>query len=212
MIVHDSTQLFMVVQDSTCDTFHNQTELEDPLPSPLRLVSAVFFWLSAFKNFSNKIGNSASLTGCWTKPMATVKAGDVTGQEKDGYAPIAIANMADEKAAVAAALAENDALIKQLEAKKQQLMKAHVRAEQLPKGCVLVWENDLVKSRSEKRYHHALNYGQCPDDTMSMTQCRNCKVYYKSRTRENTFGPRCGDSVQWTIREQTFQCPVCGRS
>ena len=40
--------------------------------------------------------------------MATVKAGDVTGQEKDGYAPIAITNMADEKAAVAAALAEND--------------------------------------------------------------------------------------------------------
>jgi len=145
--------------------------------------------------------------------MATVKAGDVTGQEKDGYAPIAITNMADEKAAVAAALAENDALIKQLEAKKQQLMKAHVRAEQLPKGCVLVWQKDLVQFTSETLYHHDLNSSQCPSDSMHMTQCRNCKVYYKSRTSKNTFEDnyiRRGDPVRWTIQEQTFKCPICG--
>ena len=146
--------------------------------------------------------------------MATVKAGDVTGQEKDGYAPIAITNMADEKAAVAAALAENDALIKQLEAKKQQLMRAHVRAEQLPEGCVLVWKKDLVSYTSQKNYHHALDYFKCPNDTMDMKQCGNCKVYYKSRTTKNTFDDhmRRGDSVQWTIKQQTFQCPVCGSS
>ena len=146
--------------------------------------------------------------------MATVKAGDVTGQEKDGYAPIAITNMADEKAAVAAALAENDALIKQLEAKKQQLMKAHVRAEQLPEGCVLVWKEDLMQFdyKRETQYHHKLNYYSCPADTMHMKQCGNCKVYYKSSTTKNKFEPSHGDQVRWTIQDQTFQCPVCGRS
>lgn len=149
--------------------------------------------------------------------MATVKAGDVSGQEKDGYAPIAIANMADEKAAVAAALAENDALIKQLEAKKQQLMKAHVKAEQLPEGCVLVWEKDLVKSTSEKQYLYGQDYGKCPDDLMKMNQCSNCKVYHKCHTRRNRvqqgpylLGP--GDPVQWISEDQFFKCPVCGRS
>lgn len=144
--------------------------------------------------------------------MATAKAGDVTGQEKDGYAPIAITNMADEKAAVAAALAENDALIKQLEAKKLQLMKAHVRGEQLPEGCVLVWKKDLVTFQSEKQLHSALENFQCPDDTMRMTQCRNCKVYYKGSTTKNTFEHNFRGPVRWSIQEEKFQCPVCSRS
>ena len=143
--------------------------------------------------------------------MATVKAGDVSGQVKDGYAPIAITNMADEKAAVAAALAENNALIKQLEAKKLQLIKAHVRAEQLPEGCVLVWQKDLVQSTSERLYDARLEFHQCPMNTMRMTQCGNCKVYFKSHTKMNKFDRFAyGSQPRWTPLEQTFRCPVCG--
>lgn len=171
------------------------------------------FGSQPLRTSSRKIGSSPTVTGRGTKRMATVKAGDVTGQENDGYAPIAITNMADEKAAVAAALAENDALIKQLEAKKQQLMKAHVRAEQLPEGCVLVWRNDLVTFKREKQCHSALENHQCPDDTMRMTQCCNCNVYYKDSTTKNTFENHLrGDPVRWRIKEEKFQCPVCARS
>lgn len=58
--------------------------------------------------------------------------------------------MAEERKAVAAKLAELEALTKQIEEQKRQLMKAHCRGDQLPVGVVMVWKKDFdkVKRRS----------------------------------------------------------------
>eukprot|EP00415_Alexandrium_ostenfeldii_P002579 UN2579 len=120
----------------------------------------------------------------------------------------------EERQLVAEKLKELDELKDMLEKKKQAVMKAHVAADNLPKGCVLVWRKDLVTYESTKAVHLALDYHQMPDDTKTYKQCANCLVVYKSAQRDNVNfnGNRHSKTISWQIAEKTFPCPLCGGS
>lgn len=120
-----------------------------------------------------------------------------------------IPTMAAEREAVAAELAETDEMIKALEARKQSLVKAHARGDNLPAGCVLVWEKDLLefRYRDERVGEH---YGLYEQNTKWLNKCRNCGVCYKSYQKDIENMRKCGDRIQWTPVEKKFPCPACG--
>ena len=142
------------------------------------------------------------------------------GGYAEGFAPITISSMAEERQAVAAKVAEVEALKQQLDEHKQELIKAHCRGDQLPEGVVMVWKTDfdqVKKFRSKPRasnycsaYHSMSEYSR-PEDSFRLMKCANCSVYYKDEeTLHKNFSKQGDNSVTFDKETPKYSCPICG--